>query len=222
MTIQRLPDGSLNPQWVKDRQGKLGASKIDCILDPRTGDAKEGRKKGEPSEMRKTLAKQLAAERYAGHSCGYVNPNNPDIKRGNDMEPVAIAEYELKRGIFMRPAMWVEHPELPFSGSTPDGFAPDGGLVQVKAPRLDNYVALVLGEEIPTDYLAQLVWEQAVTRAPYSDLILFCDEMPEGKKMWIKRYEAPNNLIEAYEEQVALFLQEVERIFDILSTTEFA
>ena len=222
MTVQRLPDGSLNPQWIKERQGKLGASKIDCILDPKTGEAKRGKKEGEPSAMRMTLAKQLAAERYAGHSCGYVNPNDPDIRRGNELEPVALAAYELKRGVFLSPAAWVEHPELPNSGATPDGFHPEGGLIQIKAPRLDNFVNHVMANEIPKDYLGQLVWEQAVTRAPWSDLVLYCEEMPEGKKMWVKRYSAPNDLIAAYEVQVEAFLKEVDYIFTILSEMEFA
>ncbi len=221
MTIQHLPDGSLNPAWVKERQGKLGASTIDHILDALTGEAKSGRKKGEPSQMRVTLAKRLAAERFAGHSCSYVNPNDPDIARGNDMEPIALAAYEARHGVFLDPAQWIEHPELPFSGCTPDGILRGEGLVQIKAPRLAKFTSIVLDNAIPEEYIGQLTWEQAVTSLPWTDFALYCDDMPEGKKLWVKRYSAPNELLVKYEEQARLFLAEVEAFFDVLTSTDF-
>lgn len=214
MTLQRLADGSLNPAWVACRRGMLGASRVADIL--RAG------KGGKPSETRKTLAKQLAAERYAGHSCNNVNPNNPDIMRGNEMEPIALAEYESKRGTFLLPPQWINHPTLFGSGCTPDGITSEGGLVQVKAPRLDNFVSMVLEGEVPKDYRAQLTWEQAVTKAPWSDLVLYCREMPEAKRMWIKRFTATDEEIAEMEEQVRLFLMEVEAYFDALTKMEFA
>lgn len=222
MTIQHLPDGSLNPAWVKERQGKLGASKIDNILNPLTGKPKEGKKKGAPSEMRQTLAKQLAAERFTGFSCGYANPNDQDLKRGNDLEPVALAAYEARYGVFLEPAQWIEHPDLPFSGCTPDGIIVGEGLVQIKAPRLGKFTSIVIDNEIPDEYIGQLTWEQAVTRLPWTDFGIYCAEMPPGKRLWVKRYSAPIDLLAAYEEQVRIFLAEVEMYFDFLTKTDFA
>jgi hypothetical protein len=226
MTLQRLPDGTQNPSWVKERQGMVGGSQMkhifrDCEWNA-IPEAKRGKTKDAPSLDRLTLAKKLAAERLTGHSVDNVNPNNPDIKRGNEMEPIALAEYEVKFGEFLMPARWVAHPEIPGSGSTPDSFRSDGGLVQVKAPRFDNYLSHVSGGVIPVEYVTQLIWEQAVTRAPHTDFVCYCAEMPAGKQMWVKRFEATAEQIEAMESVVKEFVAEVEFIFDTISKMEFA
>lgn len=226
MTIQKLPNGETNPAWVRERQSKVGASVMceifkDCAHDE-IPVAKTGRKKDEPSEGRATLAKKLAAERLTGYSVNNVNPNNPDIKRGNDLEPVALAAYEIRYGVFLSHARWVDHPEIENSGCTADAFHPEGGLVQVKAPRLDNYVRHAMGGVIPAEWIVQLIWEQAVTRAPWTDFVMYCGEMPEGKKQWVKRFAASNEQIEAMESEVKKFVAEVEHIFETISRMEFA
>lgn len=214
MILQNLPDGTINPQWVRERIGKLGASSIADIL-------KSGRG-GKPSETRLSLAKRLAAERLTDAAMNNVNPNNPDIRRGLDFEPMALAEYEVRKGVMLEPPAWIPHPRIENAGSTPDGRL-DDGLVQVKIPRADKYVSLVLAGDFPAEYEAQMSWEMACCPwAEFNDLALYSPDMPDGKRLWVKRLERDDSRIAELEEHVTAFMAEVEHIFSVVSEMEFA
>jgi hypothetical protein len=213
MTLQRLPDGTQNPAWVRERSGKLGGSTISKIIT-----------KGKPGELTQgalTLAKKLALERYYGRSFNYAPAGNEDIMRGIEDEPAAVAEYEIARSVFTGPARWVEHPEIEGAGATPDMFVMHDGLAQVKAPRYDNYAMTVLAGKFPAEHVDQMQWEMAVTKRKWNDLVLYCQEFPEGQRLWIRRLHADPERIAVLEAQARLFLAEVEAVFDALPSITF-
>lgn len=214
MVRQHLPDGTLNPSWVAARRGCLGASSIADIL-------KEGRKKGEPSQTRRTLAAKLAAERWTSMAMDNLDPNNPDVARGNNVESYALAEYEVLRGCLVGPAAWVEHPRLFGAGATPDSFVDHDGLAQVKSPRPLKMTGLMLAGKIPDEYVDQLDWELAVTGRQWNDLILYNPDLPQGKHIWIRRHHRSDERVAQLESEVERFLGEVEDFFDALCKIEF-
>lgn len=214
MILQHLPDGSINPAWVAGRRGCLGASSISDIL-------KEGRKKGEPSATRMSLAAKLAAERWTSMAMDNLDPNNEDVARGNRNEGPALAEYEVLRGCIAAPAAWVEHPILFGAGATPDSFINADGLAQVKSPRPLKMVNLMRAGVIPAEYVDQLDWELAVTGRAWNDLILYNPELPPGQHIWIRRHHRNAERVAFLESEVAKFLREVEACFDELCKIEF-
>jgi len=213
MTLQRLPDGTQNPAWVKDRQGKLGGSMIGKIITQK--------KPGELTQGAITLARKLALERYYGRSFCYAPPENEDIMRGIESEPSALAEYELVKGLLLSPARWVEHPDIEGAGATPDAFSGLDGLVQAKAPRYDNYAMAIVSGKFPADHVDQMQWEMAVTKRKWNDLVLYCSEFPDGQRIWVRRLHADPERIAVLENQARLFLAEVEAIFDALPSLNF-
>lgn len=214
MVRQHLPDGSLNPAWVAARRGCLGASSIADIL-------KEGRKKGEPSQTRMSLAAKLAAERWASMAMDNLDPNNEDVARGNRVESYALAEYEVLRGCIVDPAAWIEHPRIFGAGATPDAFVNHDGLAQVKSPRPLKMTNLMRAGVIPTEYVDQLDWELAVTGRQWNDLILYNPDLPSGKHIWIRRHYRNDEKIARLESEAEKFLAEVEACFDELCKIEF-
>jgi predicted phage-related endonuclease len=214
MVRQHLPDGSLNPAWVAARRGCLGASSIADIL-------KEGRKKGEPSQTRMSLAAKLAAERWASMAMDNLDPNNEDVARGNRVESYALAEYEVLRGCIVDPAAWIEHPRIFGAGATPDAFVNHDGLAQVKSPRPLKMTNLMRAGVIPTEYVDQLDWELAVTGRQWNDLILYNPDLPNGKHIWIRRHYRNDEKIARLESEAEKFLAEVEACFDELCKIEF-
>lgn len=214
MTIQHLPDGSINPAWVAVRRGCLGASTISDIL-------KEGRKKREPSQTRASLAAKLAAERWASVAMDNLDPNNEDIARGNFVESIALKEYEALRNCLISPAEWIEHPRIFGSGATPDAFVNSDGLAQVKSPRPLKMINMMRVGCVPQEYVAQLDWELAVTGRHWNDLILFNPDLPQGKHIWIRRHYRNEERVLALESEVTKFMKEVEEVFEALCRIEF-
>lgn len=220
MILQCLPDGSINPEWVVARRGCLGASSIGDIL-------KAGKKKGEPSATRMSLAKKLAAEAWAGMAMDNISPDNEDIARGLRNEGPALAEYEAIKGVIVRPAAWLEHPKFRPSengfgaGATPDAFVGADGLAQVKSPRPLKMVTLMMEGVVPAEYIDQLDWELAVTGRQWNDLILYNPDLPNGRHIWMRRHYRNDERIAYLEEQVALFIKEVEAMFQMLCQTRF-
>lgn len=219
MILQCLPDGSINPDWVVARRGCLGASSIGDIL-------KAGRKKGEPSETRRSLAKKLAAERWAQMAMDNISPDNEDIARGMRNEAPALAEYEAIKGVIVRPAAWLEHPKFPSdagygAGATPDAFVGADGLAQVKSPRPLKMVSLMLDGVVPAEYADQMDWELAVTGRQWNDLILYNPDLPNGRHIWIRRHYRNDERVAFLEEQVSAFMEEVDAMFQMLCNTKF-
>lgn len=214
MIRQKLKDGTTNPEWVAAHRGCLGASRIADIL-------KSGKKKGEPSQTRITLAKQLAAERWAGFAANNVNPNNPHILRGNENEPLALTEYEVVRGCILVPAAWIEHPRIPGTGATPDAFVDHDGLAQVKSPAAAKMADLMLDGVIPDEHIPQVDWELAVTGREWNDFILYNPELGNGRHIWIRRHYRHEERIKHLEAEAMKFMEEVEVYFDALCKIEF-
>jgi len=214
MVRQHLPGGDLNPAWVAARRGCLGASSIADIL-------AQGRKKGEPSKTRMSLAAKLAAERWASMAMDNLDPNNEDVSRGNRNEPLAIAEYEVIRGCLVGPAAWIEHPTIFGAGATPDAFVNSDGLAQVKSPRPLKMTNLMRAGVVPDEYIPQLDWELAVTGRQWNDLILYNPELPNGKHIWIRRHYRDDERIAQMTTEVEKFMAEVEVCFDELCRIVF-
>lgn len=215
MVLQNLPDGTLNPAWVAARRGHLGASSISDIL-------KEGRKKGEPSQTRMSLAAKLAAERWTSMAMDNLDPNNEDVARGNRVESIALGEYEIIRGCLIRPAAWIEHPTIFGAGATPDAFVDHDGLAQVKSPRPLKMVNMMRAGVIPAEYVDQLDWELAVTGRQWNDLVLFNPDLPPGKHIWIRRHYRNEDRVSFLCAEVEKFMAEVEACFESLCEIEFA
>ncbi len=69
-----------------------------------------------------------------------------DMRRGIDMEPLAVKEYCTLKNVNCSPCGFIVHPDAPWLGSSPDGviFDPSGnppfGLLEVKCPNIQSYV----------------------------------------------------------------------------------
>ncbi len=69
-----------------------------------------------------------------------------DMRRGIDMEPLAVKEYCTLKNVNCSPCGFIVHPDALWLGSSPDGviFDPSGnppfGLLEVKCPNIQSYV----------------------------------------------------------------------------------
>jgi putative phage-type endonuclease len=94
----------------------------------------------------------------------YEKQDNWATARGNEMEPVARADYELRYGIDMPPAV-VFFDKYPFMRASLDGYNQELGLVlEIKCPGKADHAVAEAGK-IPEKYYAQVQHQLLVTGA---------------------------------------------------------
>lgn len=92
---------------------------------------------------------------------------------GKEMEPRALAHYELTMDVELTPGRFGRHPQVPYVGATPDAERP-GGLVEVKCPfNPAEHLLAVYRREVPQVYVPQVQAELWVTGAPMLDYLSF-------------------------------------------------
>jgi len=84
--------------------------------------------------------------------------------RGNKMEPIARADYELKYGRDM-PARLCEHATIPWLHASLDGFSADSKIIlEIKCPGAEDHAKAVAGT-VPEKYIPQIQHQLLVTGA---------------------------------------------------------
>jgi len=140
------------------------------------------------------------------------------MQRGLDFEPEARRFYETQTGNFVGPAALIHHPRVEFFSATPDGFVDDDGLLEIKVPTLPTYIEWLTGGEIPEEHVLQMTAQLAVTGRRWVDFAAYCPEMPETKRMFLRRMERDDESIANCEVAAIQFLAEVEAMFEAVTT----
>lgn len=203
-----LDQGS--PSWVRERIGKLTASRM--------GDVMAVLKNGKPSELRKQYMMQLVAERMTDSAASTFVTQA--MQHGIDCEPMGAEEYEALTGEIVLPAPFVPHPEIENFGASPDRFVGRDGLLEIKAPSTVNYIEWRRSGEIPEKYRWQMLAQIACTRRKWCDFVAYDPRVLYGPPIWIKRFEPSPEEIEKCESAARQFLDEVDALFTQVTTTE--
>lgn len=161
-------------EWLALRAGKLTSSKLACVM------ASFGKPFGEPA---KKYAVTIAIEQITGEPVK-SSYSNAHMERGHEQEPFARALYEdemfctVKNGGFFG---------SDFIGCSPDGMVGDDGLIEVKSV-IDSvhYENITRGGFDPA-YRWQLFGNVKFTGRKWIDFVSYCDDFPEGKKLYTYR-----------------------------------
>ena len=187
------------PEWKAQRLGKVTASRVsDVIAKTKTG----------YSTSRTNYAAQLVCERLTGAAA--ENYTNAAMAWGTEKEPEARAAYEFMRNVDVVAASFVDHPKIPMTGASPDGYVGEDGLIEIKAPLTATHIETLLSGKIPDKYVVQMLWQMACTGRQWCDFVSFDPRMPEKHQLFIKRVMADKELIQHLENMVTQFLREVE------------
>lgn len=159
---------------------------------------------------RRNLRVQLVLERLTGEAQDdrFVSA---DMRRGAELEPQAVAAYEVLTGQLVQPVGFCAHDTL-LAGCSPDGLVGDvGGVLEVKCPKAATHLESLRTQTIPGDYLKQIVHLLWITGAPWCDFVSYDPRFPDGLRLLITRVERHAIDLSAYEGLVRLFLREVEQ-----------
>jgi len=199
MTEQRTEE------WFNQRLGKVTASKVsDVIAKTKTG----------VSASRENYSTQLTLERLTNQKAEFYS--NAAMEWGTATEPQARQAYEVYREVFVDEVGFIDHPTIAMSGASPDGLVGDDGLVEIKCPESKTQMETLLSQKVPNKYQPQMQWQMACTGRKWCDFVSYDPRMPENLRIFVQRVERNDVYIKMLEEEVRVFLEEIDKKVEIL------
>lgn len=184
--------------WRLLRLGKVTASRVaDVVARTKTG----------YGASRANYMAELIAERMTFVPAeGYTNAA---MAWGTEHEPEARAAYEFLTDATVEPVGLVDHPTLAMAGASPDGLVGADGLVEIKCPNTATHIDTLLGQSVPSKYIAQMQWQMACTGRQWCDFVSYDPRMPEHLRLFVRRVARDQAAIDELEAEVGKFLHEV-------------
>jgi putative phage-type endonuclease len=176
-------------------------------------------KGGKEGASRKKLKIEIIAERMTDTMVGrFVNEA---MGWGIMQEPNARARYEEVTGNLVQLCGFAIHGDIPSFGASPDGLVGEDGLVEIKCPTTTTYAEWMIGGVVPEQHKAQMTAQLAVTGRKWCDFFAFDPRIKaEQYQHFLRRFEPPEEDIVAVEKAAILFLEEIESLFEKVTSSE--
>ena len=195
MNSKEIQQGT--PEWHKARLGCLTASKANDAC------------AGKTTATYQNYLWKLVAERETGVvEDSFVSE---DMERGNEMEPVARAAYEIHTGQFVTQTGFWLHPEIEWFGASPDGLVGDEGLLEIKSPRTSTHLRYRSDGEVPAKYKRQMTCQLLCTGRKWVDFVSFDNRVRESKQLFVVRFVPTEKEITDLLDSVKSFLEHVKK-----------
>lgn len=198
-------------EWMQARLGKVTASRVsDVIAKTRNG----------WGASRKNYTAELVAERLTGTAA--PSYTNPAMQWGLDTEPQARAAYEFFRDASVQEVGFIDHPKIPMTGASPDGYVGERGMVEIKCPNTATHIDTLLNKAIPDKYIVQMQWQMACAGRDWCDFISFDPRMPEDLRLFVRRISRDETRIDELQKEICEFLMELNDTIEALHKLEQA
>jgi putative phage-type endonuclease len=195
--VTKVEQGS--PEWFAMRCGKVTASRIaDVMAKPR-----------EPGKgMRVNYMWQLVTERDTG--LPMKTYQSKTMAEAHEWEPMARAAYTFRTDQEVEQVAFVDHPDIPMCGCSPDGLVGRDGLVEIKCPELTAHYDALIKEAIPGEYFKQMQFQMACTGRRWCDYVSFNADLPERRRIKIIRVDRDSTAISVMEAEVRGFQTQID------------
>lgn len=191
--------------WWASRLGRATASRVKDIMAKGRG--------GAPSATRQNYMMQLLCERLTGkREEGYTNAA---MQRGNDLEPIARAAYEMYEDCEVVEVGLILHPSIDGFGASPDGvILLENGRrgLEIKCPNTAQHIAVIQSGKHDTQYEWQMLAQMACADLESVDFVSFDDRLPEELQYVCFRYQRDEARIREMEAEVMAFLEELAEL----------
>ena len=183
-------------EWYAARTGKVTASHAFDVLSIL---------KDKPSAACMKYARDLAWERI--HGLAKQHARNNAMEKGVDLEPTAREKYELQNLLTVELVGFIQHPEMPFFGASPDGLVGDDGLVEFKCPTIDTHLEVLDTHEVDSKYMAQMQAQLACTGRAWCDYAVYYEPYYEYEDPLAEKYRLVVIRVDRDEKQIAKLLE---------------
>lgn len=162
-----LPVVQGSDEWLQAHLGIPSASQFERVLSP---------KKLLPSASQDKYLCELVAERILGHQVQDMG-GTIQMQRGTDLEPSAVAYYELVTGRKTEKCGFALTDDGRI-GASPDRLVGEDGLLEAKSPMAHTQIGYLLSG-IDAEYRLQLQGQLYVTGRSWVDFIAHCPGLPD-------------------------------------------
>ena len=185
--------------WFAARLGKVTASRVaDVIAKTKSG----------YSASRDNYMAQLICERLTGQKGESFT--NSAMQWGVDNEPLAVSCYENANNLLTETVGFVNHPKIAMAGASPDALVGLFGILEVKCPQTNTMVETLLSDKVPSKYIPQIQWQLRCCERQWCDFVSFDPRLPQDLQLFVKRVEFDASYVAMLEEEVNLFLKELD------------
>lgn len=199
---KKYPDNYLDVQqgsveWLMARCGCVTASRIDVVC----------MKKGKTTAAREKYKLEVLTEVLTGRVTEHFV--SQAMEWGIENEGTARTSYELTTDVEVEKVGFVLHPTIKRSGASPDGLVGDSGLVEIKCPNTTTHLEYLLAEDVPEQYIPQIMFQMACTGRQWCDFCSFDPRLPQEFGLFIIRLHRNEEVIASMEKEVEQFIVEV-------------
>jgi hypothetical protein len=185
-----------SPEWHAERAGRITASGF-CLVNAfskgepgdvyKSGPRKGQQKGGEPLKARTDYIRRLVAERLTGKSREPIQARSLDW--GHDIEPLARAMYQARRGVIVQLVGFIVHPQHDFIGASPDFLVGKDGGGEIKSPMSTEVHLQTIEEGLPPEHIDQIQGGLWVTGRTWWDFVSYHDDFPAHLRLYVQRVE---------------------------------
>lgn len=193
--------------WHYSRVGKITASRFKDVI-------AVSKRDGRPLKARADYMAELVTERLTGEPIAL--PESFAMQWGNDNESFARGAYEVMTGSLVIETEFIQHPERPYTGASPDGLIGDEGLIEIKCPVNSVRHLTCFIDGFPLEHMPQIQGQLWVTDRLWCDFVSFDPRMPQHLRTWTKRIERDEELIANIAKQVTDMHTEIEEFIAAL------
>lgn len=186
--------------WLMARVGHATGSRFKDVI--------ARLKSGAPAQARTDYLTELAVERITGEPTQHFV--NSYMMWGVEQEPAARQRYIEKTGAEVEEVGFIRHAEIA-AGVSPDGIVLLDGAIEIKCPSSANHLA-TLRDGMPPQHLPQIMGCMWITGAAWLDFISFDPRFPRGLDLYVQRVQRDDAYISRLENEVRLFLAELDEI----------
>ena len=198
-------------EWQQARCGLITASRIaDVIAKTKSG----------YSASRKNYLAELLVERVTGDPTEHFTTR--EMQRGTELEPEAREVYEKALDVSVQECGFIIHPEMHFTGASPDGLVNLDGGVEIKCPNTAQHISTLRGSGIPHRYYAQIQWNIECSGRDWWDYVSYDPRMKDSRLiMYVERIDRDDEFIQSVRKEVSEAEAELqEMVADIMRIAE--
>lgn len=161
------------------------------------------------SEAKKKYKTKLIVERLTNES-----QDNDFVSSammwGIEKEDMARVAYQEENEVLVKQEGFIKI-ENEFIGYSPDGLVSENGLIEIKCPSSAKHFEYLDTQEIPKEYINQMVLGMIVTKRGWCDFISYDPRFPKSMQLFVKRIFAKDYDTEEFLKTVREFNNEVEQ-----------